>query len=119
MKRLKENAAEAKPTSYELFDGDVKVQDMVLPANGSSLLMHSVTFDDGARTKWHTHGSDQVIIVTDGTGVAANRDEEWEIKPGDVVVFGPGEEHWHGARDGESMTHLVFMTSRDIGILDS
>lgn len=119
MQRLQENAAEAKRTSYELFDGDVTVQDMVLPANGSPLLMHSVSFADGARTKWHTHGSEQVIIVTDGTGIAANRDEEWEIRPGDIVKFEAGEEHWHGARDGASMTHLVFMTSRDIEILDS
>src|SRR5690606_35377448 len=75
MQRLQENAAEAKRTSYELFDGDVTVQGMVLPANGSPLLMHSVSFADGARTKWHTHGSEQVIIVTDGTGIAAIRDE--------------------------------------------
>jgi quercetin dioxygenase-like cupin family protein len=30
-----------------------------------------------------------------------------ELAPGDLVSVPPGEEHWHGAAEGGSMTHLA------------
>ena len=30
-----------------------------------------------------------------------------EIRPGDVVVFAPGEKHWHGAAATTGMTHIA------------
>ena len=30
-----------------------------------------------------------------------------EICPGDVVWFGPGEKHWHGASPTVAMTHIA------------
>ena len=30
-----------------------------------------------------------------------------EIRPGDVVWFGPGEKHWHGASPTTAMTHTA------------
>ena len=118
MQRFKENKAEAQPTTYELFNGDVRIQDILTPNNAPTILMHSVNFTDGARTQRHTHGSEQVLVVTSGTGVVATRDQEWTIEPGDIVLVDAGEAHWHGASEGESMTHLVFMTSREVEILD-
>jgi quercetin dioxygenase-like cupin family protein len=31
----------------------------------------------------------------------------WEIRPGDVVWFPPGEKHWHGATPTTATTHIA------------
>jgi quercetin dioxygenase-like cupin family protein len=58
-----------------------------------------VTFRPGERTKFHTHEGVQVLYVTEGTGVVATREEERAVSEGDLILFPPGEEHWHGNTD--------------------
>jgi quercetin dioxygenase-like cupin family protein len=67
-----------------------------------------VTFSDGARSHWHAHGGGQVLHVIDGEGlVQSRRGDPVQLRPGDIVVAEPGEEHWHGAAPGASMRHLA------------
>ena len=65
-----------------------------------------VTFEPGVRTKWHTHSSDQVLIVTRGRCSFATDHEQVEIGAGDVILTPAGEKHWHGAAPGTAMTHI-------------
>ena len=68
----------------------------------------SVSFEPGARTAWHTHPLGQTLIVTSGCGWAQREGGPVEeIRPGDVVWFGPGEKHWHGATATTAMTHIA------------
>ena len=63
-----------------------------------------VTFEPGARTAWHTHPLGQTLIVTSGLGwVQVEGGPKEEVRPGDVVVFAPGEKHWHGASPATAM----------------
>jgi len=83
-----------------------------------------VTFRPGERTKFHTHAGVQVLYVTEGEGIVATRDEEREVSEGDLIVFSPGEEHWHGNKeDAESnFSHIHFLAQSKDGeleILDS
>lgn len=74
----------------------------------------SVTFEPGARTAWHTHPLGQTLIVTAGAGWAQLAGEaRQEIFPGDVVWFGPGEKHWHGASATAGMTHIAVQEKLD------
>src|SRR5690606_24782067 len=58
----------------------------------------TVTFEPGARTAWHTHPLGQTLIVIAGIGRAQQEGGPiTEIRPGDIVWFGPNEKHWHGA----------------------
>jgi len=66
-----------------------------------------VHFPDGVMNKFHTHTSDQVLIVTQGAGKVATENEEVEIKEGDVVLVKKGEKHKHGAIAGSKMTHIT------------
>src|SRR5437870_8021250 len=67
----------------------------------------SVTFRNGARTFWHTHEGEQILIGVGGRGWLKYRDgEAHEILPGVVVRARAGEEHWHGAAAGEDFTHV-------------
>ena len=74
----------------------------------------SVTCEVGARTAWHTHPLGQTLIVTAGCGwVQREGGPIEEIRPGDVVWFAPGEEHWHGATPTTAMTHIAIQEKLD------
>jgi quercetin dioxygenase-like cupin family protein len=48
--------------------------------------------------------------VVEGIGLAQRRDGPIEvIRPGDCVVFEPGEDHWHGAAPNRFMTHIAML----------
>ncbi len=70
-----------------------------------------VHFPDGVRNKFHTHTSDQVLIVTEGKGAIATENEEVDIEKGDVIHIPKGEKHWHGAKEGSPMTHITVLAS--------
>ena len=74
----------------------------------------SVTFEPGARTAWHTHPLGQTLIVTAGCGWVQREGGPVEkIQPGDVVLFAPGEKHWHGAASSTAMTHIAIQEALD------
>ncbi len=66
-----------------------------------------VHFSDGAVTHWHTHPGEQVLLVTAGECRFGNEAGAGGVaQPGDVIHFPPGERHWHGAVEGDDMTHM-------------
>lgn len=119
MQKFRQDRSEATPNDYALFVGDVAIQDMVTPQNAKGLVVHLVNFDDGAKTQWHTHSAEQVLIVTSGSGIVATRDEELSVVSGDVVLVAPKEDHWHGAKPGASMSHFAIMPPSEVAISDT
>jgi quercetin dioxygenase-like cupin family protein len=70
-----------------------------------------VQFVDGARTHWHTHPEEQVLVVLEGDCRLRTRSgEERTARQGQTVHLPAGEEHWHGAVPGTTMTHLSVTT---------
>jgi quercetin dioxygenase-like cupin family protein len=98
----------------EWFTGMVRIDPLFpvsAPARGAG---NTVTFEPRARTAWHTHPLGQVLIVTAGCGRAQREGGPIEeIRPGDVVVFAPGEKHWHGAAPTTVMTHIAIQEALD------
>src|SRR5258707_13412746 len=100
----------------EWFSGDVWVDDIVSAAPPLRLQAVYVTFSPGARTAWHTHPVGQVLQVVSGLGwVQLEGEAAKVIRPGDVVVIGPGENHWHGAEAGHTMVHLAMQEGDESG----
>jgi quercetin dioxygenase-like cupin family protein len=98
------------------FTGEVYIDAVAAPSDGSRLSASSVHFTPGARTAWHTHPRGQTIWVTEGVGLCRRRGGPIEvIRPGDRVFFEPGEEHWHGATAARFMTHLAMLEVDDEG----
>ncbi len=98
----------------EWFTGAVRVDMLFDARQPSRASAASVTFEPGARTKWHTHPLGQLLVVTSGCGWAGR----WggaveEIRPGDVVRFEPGEKHWHGATATTAVTHIAVQEALD------
>ena len=98
----------------EWFTGTVRIDPLFQAIPPARAAGASVTFEPGARTAWHTHPLGQTLIVTAGSG----RAQRWggpieEIRLGDVVWFGPGEKHWHGATATTGMTHIAIQERLD------
>lgn len=104
----------SRPAPADWFTGSVRVDplfDAQAPAAASAL---QVTFEPGARTKWHTHPLGQTLIVTAGAGRVQREGEPVEvIRVGDVVWFEPNERHWHGAAPDQAMTHIAVQEAVD------
>jgi quercetin dioxygenase-like cupin family protein len=104
------SSIETTPGPADWFTGDVYIDTVAAPAEGSRLTASSVHFTPGARTAWHTHPNGQTIYVTEGVGLCQCRGGPIEvIRPGDRVFFEPGEDHWHGAAPDRFMTHLAML----------
>lgn len=69
-----------------------------------------VKFAPGARNKLHTHSTEQILVVTEGRGIVATKDQEHIVKPGMIAFISPGEEHWHGATNDSSFAHLSIIS---------
>ena len=114
--QITRNNVETASGRSEWFTGTVYVDAVAVPSDGSRLSASSVHFTPGARTAWHTHPNGQTIWVTEGVGLCQRRGGSIEvIRPGDRVLFEPGEDHWHGAAPTRFMTHLAMLEVDDEG----
>jgi quercetin dioxygenase-like cupin family protein len=98
----------------EWFTGTVRIDPLFAANAPARAVGAAVTFEPGARTAWHTHPLGQTLIVTMGAGrVQREGGPIEEIRPGDVVLFAPGEKHWHGASPTTAMTHIAIQEALD------
>ena len=98
------------------FTGDVYLDPVAAapaPARVQAAMVH---FTPGAHTAWHTHPLGQTLFVLEGVGRCSTRGGAIEeLRPGDRVFFGPGEEHWHGAAPNRFMLHLAIQEGDESG----
>jgi quercetin dioxygenase-like cupin family protein len=114
--QITRNSIETNAGPADWFTGNVYLDAVAIPADGSRLTALSVHFTPGARTAWHTHPNGQTIFVTEGIGLCQRRGGPIEeIRSGDRVFFEPGEDHWHGAAPDRFMTHLAMLDVDDEG----
>ena len=89
------------------FTGSVSVTQPFNGTGGARLGGATVTFQPGARTKWHVHPLGQLLVVTAGRGWMQTEGQPVRaLGPGDVVWTPPGAKHWHGATRSSTMTHV-------------
>jgi 4-carboxymuconolactone decarboxylase len=87
--------------SPDSFTGTVYVQS-VATNEAAQLGVGRVTFEKGARTRWHTHSGEQTLYFLKGRGrVQMRGDQALDTAEGDVVHIEPLTEHWHGAHHAE------------------
>ena len=115
IKRSGTDASRRGPAEW--FSGSVRIDAPFSEPDGSGGA--TVTFEPGARTAWHTHPLGQTLLVLSGLGRAQAQGGPIEdIRPGDIVWFGPGEKHWHGASPGCAMTHVAIASAKDGRVVD-
>ncbi len=98
----------SQPGRADWFTGTVWLDEIAVGEPPSNLRVHSVTFQPGARTAWHTHPLGQVLHVVSGVGrVQRAGGSVREVRPGDTVWIAPGERHWHGASPDRVFMHIA------------
>lgn len=107
--QIKRSTAQpSQPGSRDWFTGIVWLDEIAIGIAPSVLRVHSVTFEPGARTAWHTHPVGQVLHVLSGIGRVQQRlGPVREILPGDTIWINPGEWLWHGAAPDRIFVHLA------------
>jgi quercetin dioxygenase-like cupin family protein len=98
--------ADPQLSTRDMFTGRVHAHPHITDAQGKTLRINLVRFEPGGRTKWHTHGFEQGLIVLEGKGIVATEAGEQVIEPGDVVLIPQGEKHWHGGTETTGMAHF-------------
>jgi len=112
MKIIKAELVLKEPDTRPLFTGgEVTRQTLVSAEMGRYLNMAIVNFSKGARSKFHTHTSDQALIVTAGKGIVATEQEERIVSLGDIVFIPAGEKHWHGATKDSDFSHIYVLST--------
>lgn len=102
-----------------IFQGEVHTINLVDGQQGArQLRLLTVTFAPGARTRWHYHTHEQVLLITEGRGIVADEYEEHHVTPGQVVYVSPQEKHWHGGEHDHAMTHISINGPGDTIIAD-
>jgi len=89
-----------------LFTGPVTMQPIIDTQLSKNFIVTQVNFEDGIRNRFHSHDTEQILIVTKGKGIVATDKEEIAVGPGDVIYVPAGEKHWHGAAKGTTFSHL-------------
>lgn len=113
MKVVKMSEVAKQPANSPLFTGgEVTRQTILQPNDGQNFNFGIVSFSAGSRNKFHKHTSDQILIITEGTGEVATDTERRTVTVGDVVLIPAGENHWHGAPGSTSMAHIT-ITAKD------
>jgi quercetin dioxygenase-like cupin family protein len=103
-----EDLGEATPITGWTGGSVTRSRQTIIPGGDSDNFNCSiVNFSLGSTTGWHIHDCDQILVVTHGSGMVANEQEEKEINIGDVVHIKAGEKHWHGAKADTTMGHIT------------
>jgi quercetin dioxygenase-like cupin family protein len=87
--------------------GEVEATFILGPDIAKQVAFGITKFAPGARTKLHTHTSEQVLYAIEGRGIFATENEEVVVTPGTTVYFAVGEKHWHGATKDSLFAHLT------------
>ncbi|WEO77853.1 cupin domain-containing protein [Cryobacterium sp. SO2] len=118
MVTVRTGAREFLPSGAPIFRGTVLTCPIVGPDDVETALLTEVTFTPGSHTVWHRHEREQILIITAGAGIVADRSAEHPVAVGDVVIVPAGEEHWHGAPDGHSLSHIAVLLSTTVTLGD-
>ncbi len=113
MKVVRTAEVPEEPADSPLMTGGaVTRQNIVPPEIAKNFNCGIVNFPRGSRNFFHTHTSDQILVITSGIGIVATENEQREVGVGDIVHIPAGEKHWHGARKESYMSHIT-ITAKD------
>ena len=98
-----------EPYPSEIFTGPVTRQPVAPESQDYSV--NIINFPGGVRNKFHIHESDQILVVTAGTGIVATEQEERVVTVGDVILIPAGEKHRHGASVESEFSHIALTRS--------
>lgn len=121
MQKYNIHTAKEKNVDSSYFTGKVIIREVLGEGNSAEQEMYHVTFYNGALTTLHYHESDQILIATKGRGVVGlikddrvlqselDIDSIAFLNEGDTVCIPANIIHFHGALNGEDLSHIAIM----------
>lgn len=107
--------ARGKQITNDNFTGNVWLENLIQADSLNQNSVGSVTFEPGARSKWHTHPAGQILLVIDGVGYYQEKGQSKKIlHKGDAIKCPADIPHWHGA-SADSKFVQVAVTGREKG----
>ncbi len=106
MKVVKISDIRAEESTNPIFTGGKVSMQNLIGESEDKLRSALVNFSPGAHCVFHTHTNDQVLYVTEGTGIVATEKEEVTVTPGTIIFIPVGERHWHGATKDSAFSHI-------------
>lgn len=107
------------PVAAQYFSGTAWLKMLLTADDITNCAIGDVRFEATVRNNWHTHPSNQILIVTEGTGYYQEEGSPIkEIRVGDVVNVLPGIKHWHGASPEGKFAHLAISINTEKGVVD-
>jgi len=72
-------------------------------------------YEASARSFWHVHDGDLVVLVERGRGRSQIQGQKvQEFGPGQPILLPGGVAHWHGASPKEGVTWVALTVGRDV-----
>lgn len=107
--------ARGEKITSDNFTGTAWLNNLVNADSLNQNAVGSVTFEPGARTKWHSHPAGQIILALDGVGYYQEEGKEKVIiRKGEVVKCPVNVPHWHGASPDTAFVQIA-ITGREKG----
>lgn len=107
--------AKGKPVTNDNFTGEVWLENLIQADSLNQNSVGSVTFEPGARSKWHSHPAGQILLVISGVGYYQEKGQPKKIlRKGDAIKCPAGIAHWHGASSGSQFVQVA-VTGREKG----
>jgi quercetin dioxygenase-like cupin family protein len=97
------------------FTGTAYLQPLIESDSVNSNNVGGVTFEPGARSKWHSHPAGQILLAIDGVGYYQEKGHTKKIlRKGDVIKCPPNKPHWHGVSIDTAFVQVA-ITGREKG----
>ncbi|MCC9064910.1 cupin domain-containing protein [Flavobacterium piscisymbiosum] len=97
------------------FTGNVWLNNLAQADSINQNAVGSVTFEPGARTKWHSHPAGQIILALEGVGYYQEKGSpKIIVNKGDVIKCPADIQHWHGASKDTKFVQVA-ITGREKG----
>jgi quercetin dioxygenase-like cupin family protein len=107
--------SKGKKISNDNFTGTAWLNSLIQADSLNQNAVGSVTFEPGARTKWHSHPAGQIILALDGIGYYQEKGSgKLILKKGEVVKCPANTPHWHGASTNSKFIQIA-ITGREKG----
>jgi len=101
------------------FTGKAWLKTYVNPDEKTNAYIGEVLFEPGTRNNWHTHRSNQVLLIREGIFHYQEEGEPVQkIKAGGFINIRPGIKHWHGASPDGAMIHTAITLNAEKGLVD-
>ena len=108
-----------KPGPNEKHYGNVEVHEIFRELNTGTVLVNTLYFDAGARSRPHTHDTDQIIYFLEGPGLIAFDGGEDQIVDTHQFILLPADiPHMHGAPASNPAVHISLMPPGHVNHFD-